>query len=356
MALDVKEHSKNGHENDISQLIKVLWQGKIIIIICTVVFMIIGIAYAFMAQQWWTSSAIITKGQYQDTASLRKSLTNIYTALSVSNNSIKQINEITSSDMLLNEFVTEFNSYNNKKEFFLKNSIMIQYARDSKISGKNQESQYTDLWAGRVSASLADEKKPDTYTLTYQAKSAKQSSELLADYIHFINLKVRQEVVGALDATISHQASLLEAELQSLEERAKQKILIETKKTQYSLDIAKAANVNQPIAQMDSRHLFSIDLGANGLAEQELLLKSTKDLSLFEPEIGFVSLKIDLINKINLSNNLKFGVVRFLQNVDYPVSRDKPKRSFIILLSCIIGIIIGSGITLVNEMFLSKTD
>ncbi len=58
-------------EIDLVELVKTLWQGKVTIAICTIVFTVCAVIYALTAQQWWTSKAVITAGQYQNTANIR---------------------------------------------------------------------------------------------------------------------------------------------------------------------------------------------------------------------------------------------------------------------------------------------
>ncbi|MCG3813628.1 chain-length determining protein [Photobacterium damselae] len=346
----------NSDEIDLVQLCKTLWQGKVMIIACSVLFTLIGVTYALVAQQWWTSSATITQGQYQDTTEIRNQLTNVYAVLDTTNETennqaLVQINQMISTADLLKSFVTEFNAFNNKKAFFTSNFIMQQYAKQAEVETLQQKLRFMDDWAQKISATLQDKKVPGVYNLTFQAKTAEQSHDLLQAYIQFINEKVNQKVMMGLNATLTHNKQMLTAQLIALQNQAMQQIAIETKKTEYALNIAKAADANQPMAQMDSNGLFSIDLGTKGLAEQVALLKNTKDLSLFEPEISTVKIKLELLNQVKLTAKTSFESVRYLQNADYPVSRDKPKRALIVVLAFLLGTMCGVAIVLLRSAF-----
>lgn len=350
----------NSDEIDLVQLCKTLWQGKVLIIACSVLFTLIGVTYALLAQQWWTSTATITQGQYQDTAEIRNQLTNVYAVLNTSNEAennqrnnqaLAQINQMISTSDLLKSFVTEFNAFNNKKAFFASNAIMLQYANEAKVETPQQKRGFIDDWAKKLSATLQDKKVPGVYNLTFQAKTAKQSHDLLQAYIQFINKKVNQKVMMGLNSTLTHNEQMLKAQLIALQNQAMQQIAIETKKTEYALNIAKAADANQPMAQMDSNGLFSIDLGTKGLAEQVALLKNTKDLSLFEPKISTVKIKLELLNQVKLNAKTSFESVRYLQNADYPIGRDKPKRSLIVVLAFLLGAMCGVAIVLLRSAF-----
>ncbi len=339
----------NNDEIDLVQLCKTLWQGKVLIIACSVLFTLIGVTYALAAQQWWTSTATITQGQYQDTAEIRKQLTNFYAVVGAGNDT--QINQMLSPSDLLLSFVTEFNAFNNKKEFFSSNAILQQYAKQAEVETPQQKLGFIDDWAKKISATLQDKKVPSVYNLTFQAKTAEQSHDLLQAYIQFVNEKVNQKVMIGLNSTLTNNKQMFKAQLIALQNQAIQQIAIETKKTEYALNIAKAADANQPMAQMDSNGLFSIDLGTKGLAEQVALLKNTKDLSLFEPKISSIKVKLDLLNQVKLNAKTLFESVRYLQNADYPIGRDKPKRALIVVLACLLGSMCGVVLVLLRSAF-----
>ncbi|NVP03341.1 chain-length determining protein [Photobacterium damselae subsp. damselae] len=354
----------NNDEIDLVQLCKTLWQGKVLIIACSVLFTLIGVTYALLAQQWWTSTATITQGQYQDTAEIRNQLTNVYAVLDTTNETennqrnnqrnnqaLTQINQMISTSDLLKSFVTEFNAFNNKKVFFTSNAIMLQYANEATVETPQQKLGFIDDWAKKLSATLQDKKVPGVYNLTFQAKTAEQSHDLLQAYIQFINKKVNQKVMMGLNSTLTHNEQMLKAQLMALQNQAMQQIAIETKKTEYALNIAKAADANQPMAQMDCNGLFSIDLGTKGLAEQVALLKNTKDLSLFEPKISTIKIKLELLNQVKLNAKTSFESVHYLQNADYPIGRDKPKRSLIVVLAFLLGAMCGVAIVLLRSAF-----
>lgn len=342
MTSNLAQNNSMSQEDEIGlvQLVKVLWQGKTWIVICSLIFSVIGIVYALTAQQWWTSSAKITKGQYQNTALIRNKLTNVYTI--GSDKTIAELNSIISEQELLQAFVSKFNAYNNKVQFVLSNPLMQKYAKENGLQSDEQQRNFAVQWSEKISADIINDKK-DVYKLTYQAKSSTDSYQLLQSYIDFINQDVANEVVYDLSAVVDNNKKVLLTRLAFLESRANQKIATEIKKTQYALDIAEAADANSPIPLMDNNQLFAIDLGSKGLKEKESILNKIKDLSMFEPEINVLKLNLQLLDQVNISSAIKLQPVRFLQNADYPMSRDKPNRVGIVLFTLILGAIFGSA-------------
>ena len=106
--------------------------------------------------------------------------------------------------------------------------------------------------------------------------------------------------------------------------------------------------------QMNTDQIFSIDLGSEGLTEKSKILKQITDLSVFEPALIMVKTNLELLSKIKLDNNINLETVRYLQNIDYPISRDKPKRALIVILGSLLGCMLGVAIVLLIEAINKK--
>ena len=336
-------------EVDIVQLMKTLWLGKKIIIGSIILFSIIATTYALTVQQWWTSSAIITTGPYRGIASLRQQVANFYVVSNNQNKSLEQstnrnntneLNEIFDENEILNQFIIDFNAFKNKKDFILSNSIMKEYA-----NGKDG----INNWEKKIQVSSINEKEQRIYTLSYQATSAKISHQLLLSYVNFISQKVKNDIFDGLDSVIENKKTILESQLLSLEIQAKELKRQELVKANYAFKIAESAKANKPIPQINNKQIFSIDLGSEGLAEKIKILKNIKDLSLFEPRITMVITNLDLLSKIKLNRNVKIETISYLQNINYPVTRDKPKRTVIVLIGSLLGCLLGIAIVLLKS-------
>mgnify|MGYP001943694821 CR=1 FL=1 len=354
--MQVVNHYRNDDEIDLAQLIKTLWFGKKVIIGSIILFSVIAITYALTAQQWWTSSAIVTTGQYRDIAALRQQVANFYVVSNnqdkdknkendKDNNNVDELNKLLDSDALLNQYITEFNAFNNKKDFILSNPIMKEYAN---IGNKKSNSSFVNLWTKKIQATLTNKKEEGVYTLSYQATSSDLSHKLLLSYTQFIDNKVQKDIFGGLAAVIKNQKLILKSQLLSLETQAKELKQQELVKTDYALKIANSAEVNKPVPLMNNNQLFSIDLGSDGLSEKSKILKQMTDLSLFEPGILMTRTDLGLLSTIKLNHKIKFEPVSYLQNVGYPITRDKPKRALIIILGSLLGGMLGVAIVLLK--------
>ncbi|PSU96071.1 chain-length determining protein [Photobacterium leiognathi subsp. mandapamensis] len=339
-------NNTSNDEIDLVELVKTLWQGKVTIAVCTIVFTVCAVIYALTAQQWWTSKAIVTVGKYQDTSSYRDRVTNLYAVIG-SNNSIDRIFK---NEVLLKDFITDFNSYDNKRDFINQSSIMNGYKDDVNINSEKEHAVFIDKWALRIHANLVDKKIPNVYSLEFQANTPNVAHDLLTSYTKFIATKISREVIDELNATIHHTKQILVAQKLSLDSKAKKALENEIVKTNYELVIANSADVKKPLSDMRGNNLFQIDLGAQGLKEKINILNKTKDYFLFEPALSQVETKLDLINKIDLSNLATLPVVRYLKDVNYPIYRDQPKRTLIVLLALMVGVVLGCVVVLAKTM------
>ncbi|EAR57031.1 hypothetical protein SKA34_19544 [Photobacterium sp. SKA34] len=339
-------NNSSNDEIDLAELVKTLWQGKVTIALCSIVFTVCAIVYALTAQQWWTSDATVTRGQYKDTANIRSQVTNLYSVIDVS-----KVNNIFESGRLLNEFITEFNAFDNKKAFLEQNSIIEQYAKDDGVN-KEDKGKFIAFWAKKIDASLNDEKKrPNVYKLSFEARSSEAAHDLLKAYSSFITDQVRDEAFSVIASKIAHNKQILLASKESLELKAKEKQKALLLKTNYALDIARSAKVNKPLADVNLTGVFPIQLGTEGLKEQSNILKSMKDLSFFEPSLTQIKIKLGLLSKIYLDKDTAMKSVRYLKDIDYPISRDKPKRSLIAVLGFLLGMMLGVAIVLLKSAF-----
>ena len=344
---------RNDDEIDLAQLMKTLWLGKKTIIGSIFLFIIIAITYALAAQQWWTSSAIVTTGQYSNIASLRQQVANFYVVYNNNNNNtdqhnITEVNKLLNSNEMLRQYITEFNAFNNKKSFILSNPIMKEYANGA---NKKNEMSFVNNWAKKIQASLTDKKENGVYTLSYQATDSELSHQLLLSYSQFIDKKVKKDVFDGLAAVIRNQTLIFKSQLLSLEIQAKELKQQELVKTDYALKIANSAKANKPMPQMNNNQLFSIDLGSEGLSEKSKILKQMTDLSLFEPSIIMIRSDLDILSTIQLNSKTKFEPISYLQNIGYPITRDKPKRALIVILGLLLGGMFGVAIVLLKSAF-----
>ncbi|MEZ8882926.1 MULTISPECIES: LPS O-antigen chain length determinant protein WzzB [Vibrio] len=343
------------------ELFGALWDGKLIVILVTALFFVSSIGLAFLSQEWWSSNAKITEPQPQNLAAYQRQVKQFQPVFDlyqedgtvlVSN----ELNRLVSSEVLFQRFVNAFNSTNNKKAF-LDESTEFQEFKDSVFSSSSESS--TDetrvlynKWFDRVSASKVDRNDPRSpYIITFQTTTKESSFNLLTDYVLATESKVHQDAFNNLYAVVSGKKNELIQQKRILESQASNQLLVETERAKYASQIAKSAGVDRPIQTGNEKELFSIDLGAKGLDAKIKALESVKNLSVIEPRLQQIDAKLDMLNNLEIDRSVDFQTFRYLENVEQPITRDKPKRALIIVLGTLFGGMLGFSVVLIRFLF-----
>ena len=73
-----------------------------------------------------------------------------------------------------------------------------------------------------------------------------------------------------------------------------------------------------------------------------------KNLSVLEPRLQQVNAKLKMLESLKIDSSIQFQTVSFIENVEQPITRDRPRRSLIVVLGTIIGGILGVIIALIR--------
>lgn len=347
-------------EIDLMDLFIALWKGKVTIIISTVLFSVVAVVYALTAQQWWSSKAKVTEPQLQNMAAYTRQINKFQSVLA--NN--KDLAMLAKSETLFKYFLQNFNSSDNKRLFLdtspefnlYKNGLGLPESQNDEESKSELRSLYAE-WFGKIVSSAEDRKDTSSpFDLTLQATTQNSSLVMLREYVEFIENKTREDLFGNFQVVVDAEIELLENQKQALEVQARNRLAVETQRAQYALDIAKAANVNKPIQSYNDKEIFSIDMGFQALEAKVKALASIKDLSVIEPRLQLVSANLERLSKIKIDLDIEFDTVRFLEEAEPSISRDKPKRALIAVLGTLLGGMLGVAIVLIRFASRNKED
>lgn len=348
-------------EIDLRELFAALWKGKWIIIACTFVCTALAIVYALMAKEQWSSTAKIAEPQvsdyseYQNQVVLFQPIFDVYQedgTVLVS----KALDGLTDARKLYDLFIDEFNSSSNKKAFLETSAIF----KKDKADLDNSEDEdalrklYSD-WYKFLSIKPEDAKRVDgPYVITVSAETSQDSFELLNNYIAFVDTKVHQKALNNLAATISSKKNELKQQSIMLTKQAEQRLLVEKERSEYALNIAQAAGVNKPLQNFGDKEIFAINLGSDALTAKVNALSKVKNLSVIEPRLEQLSSKLEQIEQLEISADVKFSAYRYLDQPERSVSKDKPRRIIIVLIGLILGGFISALFIIIRFIFLRE--
>ncbi|CAH6800680.1 LPS O-antigen subunit length determinant protein (WzzB/FepE family) [Vibrio chagasii] len=356
-------HSSN-EEIDLRELFKALWDDKVIIILVMALFTASSIGFSLLSQEWWSSNAKVTKAQPQDIAAYQQQVKQFQPVFDIYQDDgtvlvSKELNRLVSSDLLFQRFINTFNSTNNKRAFLDGSVEFVEYKNAAFSGSEMTEEQvrvFYTAWFGRISASKVDKKDSKSpYFISFQTTTKESSFGLLTAYTLFTESKVHQDAFNNLQAMVSGKRNELLQQKRILETQAANQLLVETERAKYAMDIAIAAGVDKPIQSGNDNELFAIELGSKGLEAKVKALESVKNLSVIEPRLQQITAKLDMLDNLGINRDVDFQTFRFLGNVEQPITRDKPKRTLIVLIGVFLGGMFGVVIALIRFVF-SKSD
>lgn len=341
-------------EIDLFELFNVLWLSKVKIIAISLLFFVATTIYALTAQQWWSSKAVVIPAQLNDFSEYQFQVKQFQPVFDVyqQDGTILVNEELTpliDNDKLFQQFINSFNSLAHKKAFLLSSEQFQEYLSFNKISDKEDISRTLDKWFEKIKAVATDKTQDDVYTLSLQATTNKSSFALLNSYIAFVSAQVFKDNISNLQAVTQAKENELKQMLTIFEAQAASYIGVEKQRSLLSLDIAKAANLEQPISNITDNKLFDIQLGSNALQAKVKALDSIDNLGVIDPNIQQIKAKLSLLKTTKINTDISFKTFRFLENVEMPLNRDKPKRAIIVILGTLLGGMLGVAIVLIQH-------
>lgn len=326
-------------EIDLWQLIETLWNGKYWIIGITLLVAALGLVYTLQTEEEWIAQAKVVSQDYADHQKIINYTQQLQPAFGGDFAERIKLLKFNDNDEVFNQFITLFNSTDNKYEFLNDHPAFSKYLKSQQIENPRKT---LNNWAERISASTVTKGATEEFNLSFSSWSADTSHTFLVDYINFTNTKVINTLVFNIEQLVSARTSELNRILDTLARNTQSRIDNEIQLLNHSLVIATAAGVNAPIVDPGTQDNFSINLGSKAIEAKLNELKAIKDLSIFEPQIIQVKNQLAALNRIEPSEHPTFSAYKYLETPSEPLSRDSPKRTLILLACILLGGIIGS--------------
>lgn len=335
-----------GDEIDLRELILVLWRQKLLILLVTGVFAAAGIAYALLAPQVWISQAEIKQPTLKEVESLELNINQLINAKIPASAFVSF-----SKKALYGDFINNFNSFNNKRQFLMEHGYLDAEAAQSGITDPKGKLLLLKKMAEGISAKAPDKLREDVI-LSFAADTATEAKQRLEQYIDFIQQQESMAKGKELNTIWQNRIKTLQTQFESAKIDTLKQLQDDILRTEYSLRITKAAGIEAPVQNLQDQGSLAIDLGARALAEKLKILKEIKNPEFMNPGIGALRLQLNSLQAIKIEA-LPFQSFAYLASPSEPLSRDKPKRPLVVVLATLLGGMLGVGIVLVRHAFRS---
>lgn len=321
-----------------------LWHQKILILLVAGVFAAAGVAYALLAPQVWVSQAEIKSPTLKEVESLELNINQLI-------NAQVPAAAFTSFDKkaLYGDFVNNFNSFNNKRQFLMEKGYLDAEAVQSGVMDAKGKRLLLKAMTEGINAKATDKLREDV-TLSFAADTAAEAKERLEQYIAFIQQQESAIKGKELGTIWQNRIKTLQTQFESAKIDTLKQLQDDILRTEYSLRIAQVAGLEAPVQNLQDQGSLPIDLGARALAEKLKILKEIKNPEFLNPALSDLRLQLSSLQAIKLEE-LPFQSFAYLASPSEPLSRDKPKRSLVVVLATLLGGMLGVGIVLVRHAF-----
>lgn len=303
--------SHDPEQIDLIDLVIQLWRGKMTIILCIIVAIVLAVAYLALAKEKWTSTAIVTQPDVGQIATYNNAMNVLY------RNSAPKVTDIQTS--FIGRFSTAFSALA---------ETLDNQAKPEKLT---------------IEQSVKGQPLP--LAVSYVGDSAEHAQRQLSQYIQQVDEKVAKELDVDLEDNIKLQTTTLQDSLKSQEVVAQEQKELRIKQIQEALRYAEQANVIKPQIQQtqDVTQDTMFLLGSDALKSM-ITHEATRPL-VFPGE--YYQTRQTLLDIANLKVNPDtIHAYRYVMKPSLPVRRDSPKKAITLVLAVLLGGIVGAGVVL----------
>ncbi|WP_353614652.1 LPS O-antigen chain length determinant protein WzzB [Mangrovibacter phragmitis] len=315
--------SSNGYTQsdqvDLIDIIQQVWAGKKTIAIFVGVCVVIAALYAFLAPQKWSSVAIVTLPDSGQVVAYSQVERVLYP------DNPPKIDDIQTS--LFSRF----------KGGLAALSLQLQ----------NQEK------PENLTSVVLNPEQPDQLKISYTGASAQAAKNTLDDYLKKIDSNIVTGIDSDLNLNIKSRSEDLKGTISSLEKVAQEKKSNRLNILNQALLIAQHANIDKPMLS-NSTGLDDDTLFAVGSEALNAMIANYKNAPLPLDKDYYKTVQ-NLLSVQSLNDNKRIiSTFRYIMEPSIPVHRDSPKRALILVISVLLGGILGSTYVLIRNAFRAR--
>ncbi|WP_244182839.1 LPS O-antigen chain length determinant protein WzzB [Pantoea wallisii] len=305
-----------------SLIISMLWRGKNVIISTVFLFLVIGGGYLIFANERWVSKATITYPSSGQIANYNAILSIVYADDFSDKPSINDLQH-----QVFNRFSSSLNA--------LSSSLAaLEEPLTLRVDAINKGSD-------------------DFLSVSFISSSAKKSQEELLKYLNKVNNEVIKEIGDDITYNVGVKTNSLKNTVALNEQIAIDKKNLRLDVINQALKIANATGQNKsPLNQAEYLSDDTLYLLGSDALRSMIANETTKPLAYDD---SYYNAKRALLGvthlKINMDNVKTF---RFISNPDLPLKRISPQKSLVVILSIILGFIVGCVIVLLKGFSIKK--
>ncbi|WP_255467308.1 MULTISPECIES: ECA polysaccharide chain length modulation protein [Pantoea] len=333
------------NELDIRGLSCRLWRGKRWIVGLALLFALIAWLATLLLKQVWSTTAITDRPTVNMLGSYyaqQQFLTN----LDVRNNALTlAAPSPTVMDQVYQEFTMQLASWDTRREFWQQ----TDYYKNRKTGNAHNDAALLDDLIANILFTPADaaHNLPDNVKL--KAETAGDANNLLRQYIAYASERAARHLNDELKGAWRARTDQLQAQVKRQEDVANAVFQRQQHRLEQALKVASQQGINEKQTREAGENLADSDLfllGQPVLQGQLDTLRATGpgfDISYDQNRAMLTTLQT------GPKLNSQFQTYRYLRTPEEPVSRDSPRRLFMMIMWGAVGALTGAGVALARR-------
>lgn len=364
MSSQPQQPISNRHDDDeidLFELFQTLWHSKLLIIACSILGLVIAGAYAFTAKEQWTSEAYVSEPQLDsnhDYLSLLRNFGHIKNGAPIDQQKL--------TEDIFNSFIKEVTSLDNRNKFIVNSKLYKQLAADL-----TNEQEKRILLNNISTKNLAIDQSGQNeissyYKISFSADTPTAAQETLTSYLDWVGNLSKKNLIDKFNFEIDSEILLSEKKIKDIEFKLQARKTARIDNLKRALETAKYAGIreypaNQANSIMESSIISKndgstvIDLRESGylflLGENYLnaeLKTEETTAPIYPPEYYNLGHNVNQLKPMH-QENIQIAPFSYQLSPSFPISRDKPKRTLIMLIGIILGGMLGVFWALVRD-------
>lgn len=318
------------NELDICGLGCALWRGKYWIVAMGVLFALLAGLVSLMMKQTWSSVAIVDRptanmlGSYYSQSQLLATLE----PRSETADAVPPTSEII--DRVYQEFTLQLSSWDTRRDFWQQTDYYKSHRTDD---ARHNAALLNELVSG-IEYTPADAARNVRDTVKLTATTAGEASQLLRHYLAFASARATGNLNAGLTGVWQAQTAQLQAEIKREDTVASATFLRQQQHLQQALQVASQQGSSDAQSEPQLRAQLATLL-ASGPAYDSRYDQNRALLSTLSAGPALTS---------------AMQPYRYLRTPEEPVTRDSPRRLFMMVMWGVIGALTGAGIALARRV------
>lgn len=333
------------NELDVHGLGCTLWRGKRWIIGLTLLFALLAWLVSMLMKQAWSTTAItdrptvnmlgdfFVQQQFLNNLDVRTGTLNLGTPAP------------TVMDEVYQEFVMQLASWDTRRDFWQQ----TDYYKSRKSGNAHNDAALLDELITHIQFTPADAAHNTLDTVRLIAETASAANNLLRQYIAYASERAARHLNAELKGALQARAIQLQAQVNRQQEVAQSVFDRQRQRIEQALKVANQQGIQENRAPVTGEVLPDSErflLGQQMLKAQLDTLEASGpayDLSYDQNRAMLATLQAGpRLDK-------PFQTYRYLRTPEEPVSRDSPRRLFMMIMWGAIGALVGAGVALVRR-------